>query len=368
MHGVNAADPISKVSNQSRKPGPIRRNETDYEHRNLADTEMKVQQITNLGLKKRIPSPADHPIKSHHGPELPHGPRRMPEASFYADERGIRPKPVPIREDLSQPHGPHRKADPDFYREGVDPAAVPREQRKPIEVTSNNAQTLMYVPKGPHRRSDRHWEQVPESEQTRGHSGTPDKKAPGRAPEREDGVFQGQRSPPYITRQNEDGHKFYKQNEEGNWERSQKAAPPEPVLKIRRANESSIDMPLNKPAERYTRQMSNSDGAPGHREERILDPSIHHSLHQKGYRKFRDRGWYQDESVAASISPRVRAGTAVKPTGFNLPNYDHLGKNDPVTRMSARQAREALQYPEERKHNQESKDQPLPDPRANLDY
>jgi len=403
MQGVQDASPILKVSNQSRKAGPIRRNDVDFDHREPMAAEQQYAQVTGLGQKKRLEPPREPLIHSHHGPELPHGPRRAPEASWAEPERGIRPKPVPIRDDLSQPHGPHRKADPDFYREAVDPHAVAgprREERKPVEVLSNSAQTLMFVPKGPHRRSDRHWEQVPEDPSRPGPAAAaggsmPERKAPGRVPEQSDprNYFAGTQ-PGYVHMQAQaESHRFYKQNEEGNWEKNQKSPVPEPVLKIRRANESSLDMPLSKPAERYvqkhssranarnteqypqTDRFSSRDSrgspnspsgapAPGHHEERILDPAIHHSLHQKGYRKFRDRGWFQDDTLSATISPRVRVGTANKPAGFGLPNYDHLGKNDPVTRPTAKEAREALQYPEQRKHNDESKNQPLADPRT----
>jgi len=163
---------------------------------------------------------------------------------------------------------------------------------------------------------------------------------------------------------------------------------PEAVQRIRKANESSPDMVLSKPAAKYVPNLPKPSGhrpppgqveynhdygqavpvqqlprAPGAIPERVLDPT----LHQKGVQAFRQRRWFQ-EDTGATISPRVRVGTANKPAGFGLPDYSYLPPNSPVTRPSARRHREALLYPEGRKHNAESADmfQGLPDPRQTL--
>jgi hypothetical protein len=220
----------------------------------------------------------------------------------------------------------------------------------------------MYEPRGPKRRDDRHWEQKEDAApaQTQIVS-SPARRAPARAVQASQ-VDLTANIPPARSYANQEGHRFYKRNEEGIWIKDTKTSVPQPVVYVRKHNESSIDLPLSKPSESYVRPGPRSPAPAGFDPSRVLPPD----LHQKGIQAFRNRRWFNDTDLPSTISPRVRLGTANKPQGFNLPDYNGLPPNSPVTRPSARKQREALLYPDQRRSNNESMDMfdGLPNPRG----
>jgi hypothetical protein len=253
----------------------------------------------------------------------------------------------------------------------VDPANAPQRKpqaTRPIVVNDNAGQTLMFEPRGPKRRVDTHWEQNPDAapDQTMVVS-SPARRAPGRPVDANQMQLGSPSRAPPASHANLEGHRFFSRDAEGNWVKNTRQSVPEPILRIRRHNESSLDLTLSKPTERYAQQAvgPRTPQQPGYLQERKLNPD----LHQKGIQAFRNRRWFHEGDSPAGISPRVRLGTANKPQGFQLPNYEHLPPNSPVTRPSARKVRESLQYPEQRQSNDESRDMfnGLPNPRVTND-
>ncbi len=157
-----------------------------------------------------------------------------------------------------------------------------------------------YAPKGPHRNADRHWEQLPPTPRPdRVSDITFQGKGHGRnlaaEQERTNQIFA---PPPIEPRILQDtGHKFFKQDPDGNWHKQPTQfakVPQEKIQKIRKSNESSAEMVLAKPAAQYVGPgeeygqavpLDQLSRAPGAIPDRRLDPNIH----QKGSARLRQR-------------------------------------------------------------------------------